>query len=145
MWILEVDIGGDVMWIFSSKNRLGALVTIERQHGDRLKIQAVHENGWLPEWNQQNPQCQVMPGDWITHVNGDGKNVLAMAADIRHGGLSGSMRLTIQSRPRVMEGDIGDIQVLRDPRRHRNLSERSRVGTGDWTRMRETLRSRSML
>lgn len=129
----------------SSNKKLGILVTIERQHGDRLKIQAVHEHGLLPDWNRENPKCQVMPGDWITRVNGEAEGAQEMAAHIRNGDWDGNIALTIQSRPRVMDSDVGDIQVRSNPRSYRKLPQRSRVGTGDWTQMQETLRSRSML
>merc|ERR1719498_622981 len=113
---------------------LALLVTIERQHGDRIKVQSVRDRGLLRAWNEENPHCQVMPGDWITHVNGEAKSARELADDIRNyqGFEDNSIQLTIHTRPRTTEVGMSGMRLQTKSRMSRKGPGRVRVDTGDW-------------
>jgi hypothetical protein len=97
-------------------HKLGCQVTIEREHIDRIKVQAVQNVGLVPQWNVDYPDSQVMPGDWIIAVNGEGETAQDMTKAIQttcHGDI---LELCIQSRPRMMKGSINAMNLRNNPR-----------------------------
>lgn len=133
----------DVEVCCEGREKLGLLVTIERQHADRIKVQAVHDHGLLADWNRENPHCQVMPGDWITRVNGEANSAQEMAKSIRD---CKDIQLSIETPPRMMGGVVGSIKVGGNTIRNcRQLPGRARVGTADWQDMQQALRASPVL
>jgi hypothetical protein len=120
--------------------KLGVTVTIERLHQDRIKIQAVNDVGLVPEWNRRNPLCQVMPGDWITHVNQEGKNnAQEMANRIFDCHKDETIWLGIQTRPRVKPGAARDANVNGTQRKMTKMPQIDRAPTKDWIQARHDL------
>jgi hypothetical protein len=79
----------------------GMQATIDRQRADRLNVQAVRDYGLVPEWNRNNPLTQVVPGDSITHVNGEAKGAHDLASAIASVSPGDVLRLCIYTRPRI--------------------------------------------
>lgn len=126
----------EIACVAGCTKKLGLQAVIEREYGDRIKAQTIHEHGLLFEWNCAHPKCQVMPGDWITSVNRKANGAQAMANDIRNPCQDHKILLTIETRPRMMHGDVGCINLGSNPKSHRKLPPRARVETDDWTQMR---------
>lgn len=117
----------------TSSSALGICATIERELGDRIKVQAVHPVGLIADWNAKNPKCQVMPGDWITSVNGKSGNAQEMTAEVAAGcKRDAALRLTIQTGVRPPHG----AETSSSRSRSRHCPQRMRVDTAEWTQLR---------
>jgi hypothetical protein len=132
--------------------KLGVLVTIERQHADRIKVQTVFDQGLIPDWNRQNPNCQVVAGDWIIHVNGMDKSAQEMAKEISSCQEGDDMWLGLQTRPRIMDAAMHQAASYNpkaktktaNPRNEADLPPVMRAKTADWEQMQEDLSQRPM-
>jgi len=123
--------------------KLGILATIERTRADCIKVQAVYEQGLMSEWNLENPKCQVVPGDWITHVNGETKTAQEMTRDIHDCSRGENVWLGIQTQSRRMGLAIGGVEAKNKPRKdEKQPHARERVPTVDWREMQQDLRRR---
>lgn len=115
--------------------KLGVMVTIEREHADRLKVQAVHDIGLIPEWNRRNRDCMVCPGDWITSLNGEVKTAQDLATDISNVKNGDLLILGVEAAPRYLYRTTGSTRQKTNARLRKELPERVRANTNDWMTM----------
>jgi len=81
---------------------LGIQVAFDKRHADRLRIQAVHDHGLVPIWNQKNLTKNVRAGDWITHVNGVAGNAKEMAEAMRGASPGDTITICVKTRARAL-------------------------------------------
>jgi len=115
--------------------KLGVMVTIEREHADRLKVQAVHDIGLIPDWNNTHRTCMVCPGDWITSVNGETKKAQDLANDISNVKNGDELVLSLEAAPRYLHRTSGLTRQRTNPRLKREAPEVVRAKTKDWVSM----------
>jgi len=59
----------------SSNARIGMDIIPAAAGNDSIRIAKINDDGLIGKWNDANPQKQVLPGDWITEVNGATTNL----------------------------------------------------------------------